>query len=348
MPNSYFSHEVLNEKIKSVLDTKVAMSQFMHADDSLVAEPGMKVKIHKYSATDNITDVAEGYGNDDYSEVAYTEEEYEVVTTQGRTHWSDEAAMRNPLVVDTLLQNQAENMVNHLTAKAIGEMQKSDNIIECDFTTSSANYFFNKVVDALAVIDGKTEDEAGFSMLISPNQQAYIRKQLGDNLKYVEAFVRTGYIGNVCGIPVVMSKAVPDNCCFIVNSKAITYFNKKGVETETDRDKNLRDNVVYIRKVGLVALTDANYLVELAKAQSTACAITTYTKAAKTIAGTCGTDCYKVVVVDGDGKEYVAVPSSGSWTVTADENLTAGDKINATAFAYGYSPKAATEVTVAD
>ena len=130
MANTYFAHEVLNEKIKSMLDTKVSMSNYMTVDDSLTAEPGMKIKIHKYTANDNITDVAEGAGNSDYSEVGYTEEEYEVVTTQGRAKWTDEAAMRNPIVVDTLLQGQAENMVNNLNRKAIAEMDKATKAVE--------------------------------------------------------------------------------------------------------------------------------------------------------------------------------------------------------------------------
>ena len=342
MANTYFAHEVLNEKIKSMLDTKVSMSNYMTVDDSLTAESGMKIKIQKYSANDNITDVAEGVGNSDYSEVGYTEEEYEVITTQGRAKWTDEAAMRNPIVVDTLLQGQAENMVNNLTRKAIAEMDKATKAVECDFASTSANYFFNKVVDALALVDNANEDESGYTLLISPNQQAYIRKQLGDALKYVEANVRTGYIGSVAGVPVVMSKAVKDNACYLVNPKAITYFSKKGVETEEDRDKNTRTNIVYIRKVGLVALTDANYIVMIAKPQGTAAAITTSTKNTKTIAGTCGTDCYKVVVVDGKGKTYEVVPSAGAWTLTADENLASGDVIVATAYAAGYAPKTAT------
>lgn len=344
MANTYYAHEIINEKIKSMLDTKISMSQFMHSDDQLAAESGMKIKIQKYTANDNIKDVAEGVGNEDYSECNYTEEEYEVVTTQGRTKWSDEAAMRNPIVVDTLLQGQAENMVNNLTRKAIAEMGKATKAVECDFASTSANYFYNKVVDALALIDSVNEDESGYTMLISPNQQAYIRKQLGDALKYVEANVRTGYIGSVAGIPVVMSKACPDNACFIVNPKAITYFNKKGVTTEEDRDKNTRTNIVYIRKVGLVALTDENYIAMLAKAQSTACVITKPSNGASKVAGTCGADCFKVVVTIGS-KTYTAVPSAGAWEVAVDTVAT-GNKINAVAYANGYAPKEATEVTV--
>lgn len=45
MANVYFSHELIHEKINSMLNTKVSMSQFMHSDDSLTAEAGMKIKI---------------------------------------------------------------------------------------------------------------------------------------------------------------------------------------------------------------------------------------------------------------------------------------------------------------
>lgn len=345
MANTYYSHEIIREKIKSMLDTKVSMSQFLHNDDSLVAEAGMKIKVQKYVANDNIKDVAEGEGNDDFSEVDYTENEYEVVTTQGRAHWTDEAAMRNPIVVDTLLQGQAENMVNNLTRKAIAEMGKATKVVECDFSTTTANYFFNAVVDALAMINASTEDESGYTLLVSPANQAYIRKQLGkDGLQYVEDYVRTGYIGHVCGVPVVMSKAVPDSACYLVNPQAITYFNKKGIEVENDRDKNKRENIVYIRKVGLVALTDENYVAMLAKAQSTDCVITKPSNGAVKVAGTCGTDAFKVVVSVGS-KSYEAEAKNGAWEVAVDAVAT-GNKINAVAYAVGFAPKKATEVTV--
>ena len=344
MANVYFSHELIREKINSMLDTKVSMSQFMHSDDSLTAEAGMKIKVQKYVANDNIKDVAEGEGNEDFSEVDYTEDEYEVVTTQGRTHWSDEAAMRNPIVVDTLLKGQAENMVNNLTRKAVIEMGKATKAVECDFTTNTARYFFDKVVDALAMINASNEDESGYTLLVSPSQQGYIRKQLGEDLKYVEDYVRTGYIGHICGVPVVMSAAVPDSACYLVNPNAITYFAKKGVETETDRDKNKRENIVYIRKVGLVALTDENYIAMLAKPQTDNVVITKPSNGAVKVAGTCGQGVFKVVVTIGS-KSYTAKAANGTWEVAVDAVAT-GNKINAIGYAVGLAPKAATEVTV--
>jgi hypothetical protein len=48
--------------------------------------------------------------------------------------------------------------------------------------------------------------------------------------------------------------------------KAITMFNKKGVEVEQERDANIRLNEVYSRKYYLAALTDANECFKIVKA----------------------------------------------------------------------------------
>ena len=93
-----------------------------------------------------------------------------------------------------------------------------------------------------------------------------------------------------------------------------------------------------------MALTDENYIAMLAKAQSTACVITKPSNGASKVAGTCGADCFKVVVTIGS-KTYTAVPSAGAWEVAVDTVAT-GNKINAVAYANGYAPKEATEVTV--
>ena len=236
-------------------------------------------------------DLKMGEGNTTDIEATFEPAEYEVTVTQGRGVYYDEEAMKDPMIVDTIIKGMAETMVNDFNTKAIEEMKKADLIIECDFATSTAGYLFDKVVDALALFG---EDESNLTILINPNHKAYFRKQLKDDLKYSEGFVRTGYIGSVSGVPVVISKAVPDSCAFIVNKEAVTLFIKKGSEAEQDRDADHRKNTMWLRKVALVALTDSTKLVELAKAQETACEITTYTAGAKVIAGTCGEDVVKV------------------------------------------------------
>lgn len=344
MSNTVYNNFVLENKFESELSTKLNLQRFLKVDRSLAEAAGMKKTINVYTASGNVEDLAQGVGNSAIIEGAFVGHDYTVGVTQGKGRYFDEEAMKDPFIVDTIIKGMAEKMANDFTSKAIAEMGKFQLCAECDFSTTTSGYFFGKVVDALAKLG---EDQEGYNMIISPVNLAYVRKQLADDLKYSEGFARTGYVGSVCGIPVFVSKACPNSCAFIVNNEAVTLFLKKESEAEQDRNPNTRENDLYIRKVALVAMTNATKIVALAKAQSTACAITTYTKAAKTIAGTCGADCYLVHVVDGDGIGYDVVPSNGTWTMSAKENLTAGDKINAIAYENGKAPKAATEVTVA-
>ena len=344
MPNVPYENFVLENKYESILLTKVDLANYLTADYSLSENAGMKKTIHKYKATGSVEDLAQGVGNSGVFEAAYTSKDYVVGVTQGKGVYYDEEAMKDPMIVDTIMKGMAEEMVNDFTRKAIAEMENADHTVECDFSTTSSGYLFGKIVDAAAELG---EESEGYTILMNPVDLAYARKQLEDSLKYSEGFVRTGYVGTVCGFPVVISKAVPQGCAFLVNREAVTLFIKKGTEVEQDRDPDLRKNLMYIRKVAVVALTNEKKIVMLAKAQSTACAITTYTKNAKTIAGSCGTDCTRVDIFINGALVGSATPSSGSWTFTNASNLAAGQKVDATAFAPGKAAKKATQVTVA-
>jgi hypothetical protein len=103
--------------------------------------------------------------------------------------------------------------------------------------------------------------------MISPAEKATVRKNLGEDLKYSEGFARTGYIGSVCGVPVIVSKAVPAGEGYLATKEAVTCFVKKGSEIEQEREANIRKNKVFARKVMLVALTDATKVVKLTSAE---------------------------------------------------------------------------------
>ena len=105
------------------------------------------------------------------------------------------------------------------------------------------------------------EAEDGLFLLINPAEQAALRKNLKDSLQYTEAFARSGYIGSVAGAQVYMSKAIPEGEAVLATRDAVTLFIKKGVEREHDRIANTRQSIEYIRKVALVALTDAGKVV---------------------------------------------------------------------------------------
>ena len=159
------------------------------------------------------------------------------------------------MVVDTGLKHQMDDMVNTFTANAVAEMEKAT------LEVQAAAWSFDAVVDGIAEMN--LENEEGLVLLISPADKAAFRKALKDDLKYSEAYSRSGYIGTVCGVPVITSKAIPEGTGYLLTKEAITVFIKKDTETEYEREPNIRKNSYWVRKVAIVALTDATKIVKI-------------------------------------------------------------------------------------
>ena len=253
-----YDNTILENKIEDFLTTALDVAQYATHDDSLTQSAGMKKVVNKYTATGNVEDVLMGEGNTEDIEVAFDSVEYTVGVTQGRFPYYDEEAMTDPMVVDVGLKKLAAQMTNDLTAKIVKELDKTKLVI------NSATWTFNQIVDAIAMFPD--EEISGLFLLVNKAQVADLRKNLGDSLKYVEDFVRTGYIGTVCGVPVIATNAVKAGEAYLATKEAVTIFTKKGSEIEQERDANVRLNKVYARKVVLVALTDDTKVIKLTSA----------------------------------------------------------------------------------
>lgn len=255
MAHTIYENEILSNKLTDILTTQIDMNAYMTVDTSMTEQAGMKKVINTYTATGDVEALAMGEGNQTEIEVSFTSAEYDVLTYQGYFHYYDEQAMTDPMVVDAGLDGSAKTMVNKFTARAIEEFDKAT------LELNPEAWSFEAVVDAIAKMDLESED--GLFLLISPADQAEFRKALKDDLKYSEGFVRTGYIGSVCGVPVIVTKAVPANKGYLATKDAVTVFIKKDTEVEQDRDPDIRDNKFWIRKVAVVALTDATKAVKI-------------------------------------------------------------------------------------
>ena len=260
MAHTIYQNFVLENKIEDMLETHLGLSQFCTVDNSLTENPGMIKKINKYTAVGDVEDLAMGEGNSQDIEVTFVQTPYTVGTTQGRFQYYDEQEMTDPMVVDVGLQGISAKMTNDLTSKIIAEFDNAS----LTYDASATGLTFDAVVDAISKYP--YEEEEGLFLIINPADKAALRKNLGQELKYVEDFARTGYIGTVCGVPVYVSKAVPAKTAYLADKKAVTIFVKKGSEIEQDRDPNVRLNKVFARKVMLVALTDATRVIEIATA----------------------------------------------------------------------------------
>lgn len=255
MANQVYDNVVLANKIEDILTTAVDLTSYMTVDTSMTQEAGMKKKINTYKAQGNVETLDMGAGNTGDIEVSFSTKEYEVETVQGRFQYYDEQAMTDPIVVQAGLEGIAKTMINNFTAKAIAEFDKAT------LTVARSGFAFTDIVDAIAKLN--TENEDGLFILVGVADLANFRKELKDDLKYNEAFVRTGYVGSVCGVPVIVTKAITNGNIYLASKEAVTLFIKKDTEVEQERDANVRNNKVYIRKVAVVALTDENKVVKL-------------------------------------------------------------------------------------
>lgn len=255
MANQVYDNVVLANKIEDILTTAVDLTSYMTVDTSMTQEAGMKKKINTYKAQGDVETLAMGSGNTGDIEVSFSTKEYEVETVQGRFQYYDEQAMTDPMVVQAGLEGIAKTMINDFTAKAVAEFDKAT------LTVARTGFAFTDIVDAIAKLN--TESEDGLFILVGVADLAKFRKELQDDLKYSEGFVRTGYVGSVCGVPVIVTKAITNGNIYLASKEAVTLFIKKDTEVEQERDANVRNNKVYIRKVAVVALTDENKVVKL-------------------------------------------------------------------------------------
>ena len=255
MAHQVYENVVISNKINDILSTAVNMNNYLTVDNTLAQEAGMTKKVITYTSTGNVENLAMGKGNTGSFEVEKTEVPYTVETFQGKFAFYDEEEMIDPMIVDTGLKHSADSMVNKFTELAVAEYAKATNVVNADA------WSFDVVVDAIAKMD--LEDESGLFILISPEDKAGFRKALKEDISYSEAFVRTGYIGTVCGVPVIVSKAIPAGEAYLATKEAITVFIKKDTETEYERDADTRNNSYWVRKVAVVALTDATKVVKI-------------------------------------------------------------------------------------
>ena len=170
--------------------------------------------------------------------------------------------MKDPMVVDTGVRHMATDMFNTVNADVLVEFAKATQAV------NNATFAFGDFVDAAALLNSENIESESIFAFVNPSDMAVIRKALKDDLKYVEAYVRSGYVGTVAGINLYTSKIAPKGTIYGGTKEAVTLFNKKGTEVEQERDANTRLNEIYSRKYYLAAMTDATKCFKITTAEA--------------------------------------------------------------------------------
>ena len=255
-----FPNFILENTIEDQYNSHLDLMRFCTVDNSLVGVAGDTKKIRVYRASNATEKLAMGEGNTKNIEVTYSDEEYTILMAQNRFPYYDEELMRDPLVVDTGVRHMTTDMFNTVQADIFAEFKKATQIV-----TLSGTDYFGAFVDAVAMLPGENQEQLEVFAILHPNDKAAIRKALKDELKYVEAFVRAGYIGTVAGVNLYTKQDATEGEICGGTRQAVTFFNKKGTEVEQERDANTRLNEIYSRKYYLAALTDETKCFKITK-----------------------------------------------------------------------------------
>lgn len=258
--DNYFLSNEVEDQYNSHLD----LQQFCTVDNSLVGQPGMKRKINVYKATDGTEKLTMGNGNTKTIQVSYEDEEYEILLAQNRFEYYDEQAMTDPMLVPVGVRHMGTDMFNTVNKDIFAEFNKAT------LTLSATDYSFGTFADAIAKLDLEQIENVNIFGFVNASDMASIRKALKEDLKYVESFARTGYVGTVAGINLYTKKDAVTGTIIIGTREAVTLFNKKGVEIEqitasnrSETAANTRLNTIFSRKYYLAALTDATKVIKI-------------------------------------------------------------------------------------
>ncbi len=253
--NFYLSNEV-EDQFNSHLD----LAQFCTVDRTLEGTAGMKRIINVYSATDGTEKLTKGAGNSKSISVSFVPKEYEILLAQNRFDYYDEEAMTDPNIVPVGMKHAGTDLFNTANADIYAEYSKAS------LSTAPTAFDFAAFVDASAKLGLENIEDVQLFGFVNPEDMAAIRKALKDDLKYVEAFAKNGYVGTVAGINLYGKADAVAGTIVIATKDAVTLFVKTGVETEQERDGNTRQNSIFNRKYYLAALTDATKAVKMVKA----------------------------------------------------------------------------------
>lgn len=266
MANQPYSNFYLSNEVEDQFNSHLDLVRFCTVDNTLEGTDGMKRMVNVYTATNGTEKLAQGAGNTKSIEVGHTQREYEIQLAQNRFEWFDEEAMKDPMIVPTGMKHAGTDMFNTVNADVFAEFKKATLLVEADA------FNFDAFADAVASLNLEEGNE-GVEIFahVSRKMKATLRKNLKDELKYVEAFVRTGYIGTVCGVNLYDKKDAEDDALYVGTKKAVTMFVKKGTEVELYTkgnrgadDSNIRKNSAHSRKYYHTALTNETQVVKIA------------------------------------------------------------------------------------
>lgn len=262
--NTVYDNFYLSNEVEDQFNSHLDLQNFCTIDKTLEGTAGMTRKINVYKATDGTEILGIGEGNSKSITVTHTPEEYKILLAQNRFEYYDEEAMTDPMLVPVGTKHMGTDLFNTVNKGIFAEFGKAT------LTKETSAFNFDAFVDGVALLNMEDLEGASIFGFVSPADMAGVRKALKDDLKYVEAFAKNGYVGTVGGVNLYTKKDATPKEIVIATKEAVTLFIKLGTEIEqvtkngrSEEAANNRLNTIFARKYYLPALTDQTKAVKL-------------------------------------------------------------------------------------
>lgn len=263
----------VSNEIEDLYASHLDLTGFATVDNGLQGVDGDIRKINVYGASGDAEDVAEGQGNSGYISTSLVEKEYQIKCAQAWFRYSDEAYMRDPIAVQTGITRLGVSLFDKVNAEIYGEMAKASRAV------ISAKPDFDAFVDAASKINFVDGNETAREYqgrtiptlwaIMDSATLASARKAMKDQIVYDPTLAWSqGYVGTIAGIALYVKQNAAANMIYVGTDKAVTIFNKTGVNTEVAArakdEANKRLNDIFARKYYIVALTNDSQIVQIA------------------------------------------------------------------------------------
>ena len=252
-----YDNFVLENKMTDLVNTNLNVNALFTTDTSLESEAGLKKIVNKYTYSGTVEKLAKGAKNTVKGSVTLVPTEYTVERYQQTFGYNDMDVMQDPYVLDVLTTGAAETMANHIRTQYFGELAKISN------TSTYTTLSYDTIVDALQTIGREVESDQ--FIIMGLDGKAAIRKDADFKASRQGEILYTGQFGDICGVPCLFSKLVPEGTVYVTAKDQVKFFVKKAGTVEQDRDIETKDNTVVYERHGLIALVDDTKSVKLTK-----------------------------------------------------------------------------------
>lgn len=259
MANTVFENKVIEAKATDLLATAVNTRSLLTVDNSLTETAGMVKTINVYTYSGEAEELEAGQANSSRGSITYTGKDYKVKRVQQTFDYLDDDYMKDNTIVDNMLKGANQVMVNKMTSDFYNECAKATTN---DITINDAHPFgYDAIVDAISYLN--VEDESKIFVICNPEMKARLRKDEDYKAAHMGDVIYNGMVGTIAGIPVVVSKAVPERTAYVMTNEAVKLFMKKDVQVEQDRDIETKKNTVVLSTYYICALEDATKICRL-------------------------------------------------------------------------------------